>query len=327
MPNKSTAVYQALKTIDLAKCDVTFWLVKRKVSRREPNYAVLRVDLDASLKKRFRNYAKNQLQGKAFHLEEYAFTNADNDDVLLTISADATDFTKVKAAIDEGFKNQRAQTYADLLNSWAYVIQYELGDTTFFAWRKINALTQPKRAIATKALWFKDAKLKDLDDSEIFMIDPRFDFFVAGNTILIANKREFESSMNFKQGMIDHGDELLKKLEELSFLTDVDLIRKHVGVNFFHLRKLASIRKAGYYLQPHYVASLIKVNIDEGWGLTVKQGKIIVEEARINLLLKLLNNDRLRSPINQELFDSAAKTAVAKQTATKPTTKKRSAAR
>lgn len=309
--------YKALREADLAKCDVTFWLVKRSRKRGGLSYSVLRVELDAALKQRFRKYAKGQLQARTAHLEEYAFTNADADDVLLTIDADDTDFPYVKAAIDAGFDNPRAHQYADLLNSWAYVVQFESPKITFFAWRKINALTQPKRAISRKALWFNNEKLKDLDDKEIFMIDPRFDFFVTGDVIFIANKRDFESSMNFKQGMIDHGEELLKKLEGLSFLSDIAPIRKHVGENYFHLRKLASIRKAGYYLKPDYVEQLIKVNKDEGWGLKAKGKMILVEDETIDLLLKLLNNERLRSPINQELFDAAVKSPVRARSAAK----------
>ena len=44
-----------------------------------------------------------------------------------------------------------------------------------------------------------------------------------------------------------------------------------------------------------------------------KGGKIVVEEETMDLLLKLLNNDRLRSPINDEVFDSSAKKAVSQQ--------------
>ena len=45
----------------------------------------------------------------------------------------------------------------------------------------------------------------------------------------------------------------------------------------------------------------------------VVNGKVVVEIETMELLLKLLNNDRLRSPINGELFDSAAKKTVAKK--------------
>ncbi|MCK6410671.1 MAG: DUF4868 domain-containing protein, partial [Thauera sp.] len=60
-----------------------------------------------------------------------------------------------------------------------------------------------------------------------------------------------------------------------------------------------------------YMQRLIKVNTSEKWELKVFKGKIVVEKETVELLLKLLNNDRLRSPINNELFDSAAKAPVA----------------
>ena len=53
-----------------------------------------------------------------------------------------------------------------------------------------------------------------------------------------------------------------------------------------------------------------KVVKAEKWDLKIEGGKIIVEEGTIELLLTLLNNDRLRSPINDEVFDSSAKKAV-----------------
>jgi len=73
---------------------------------------------------------------------------------------------------------------------------------------------------------------------------------------------------------------------------------------------MASILKAGYYKQSGYIQRMIEVSKEEGWELTVKDGKIVVEDETIELLLKLLNNDHLRSPINNEVFDAAAKARV-----------------
>ena len=75
---------------------------------------------------------------------------------------------------------------------------------------------------------------------------------------------------------------------------------------------MASILKSGYYKQPDYLKKLIAVNKKEKWDLKVENGQIVVEEETIDLLLKLLNNDRLRSPINDEIFDAAAKSKVNK---------------
>ncbi|EMJ4818207.1 DUF4868 domain-containing protein, partial [Citrobacter freundii] len=96
----------------------------------------------------------------------------------------------------------------------------------------------------------------------------------------------------------------------LNIFDNVEIIREFVGVNLHHLRKLSSIKKSGYYKQPDYIQKLIRVNKKEKWELKITNGKIIVEKETVELLLKLLNNDRLRSPINDELFDSAAKAPV-----------------
>ena len=155
----------------------------------------------------------------------------------------------------------------------------------------------------------------DLDDKEIFVIYPSFDFFVFDGTTFIANKRQFEISMNFREGMKSNGEKMLSAFMELDLFEGggIEILREFVGTNLHHLRKLSSIQKAGYYLQPDYIEKLIRVSKKEKWELKIKNGKIIVELETAELLLKLLNNDRLRSPINDELFDSAAKAPVKKK--------------
>lgn len=315
MTGSEAKTLKKIKNIDLAAWTPTFWLVKRKAVDREAQYSVLRVNTDAKLKRRFKGYLKQQLQTRDFHLESYDFSNADSDDVLFTVGKDATDFPKVEAAIEKGFDIPTAQEFDQLLNSWAYVVQFERDKERLYAWRQINAITDPKKVKSKKATFFKDHKLIDVDEEKVFMIDPRFDFFVFDDVTFIANKRAFESAMNFRDGMKKNGAELLGEFAKMSFLSDVAPIQAYVGDNLHHLRKLASIKKSAYYKQAHYVSKLMQVSQEEGWGLKIAGGKIVVELETMDLLLKLLNNDRLRSPINDEYFDSAAKKTIAKKVA------------
>ncbi|MBK9219391.1 MAG: DUF4868 domain-containing protein [Uliginosibacterium sp.] len=310
MSSKTSKQLKTVKALELKQWKASFWLVKRKAVNRDASYNVLRVDIDSKLQNRFRGYLKVQLQSRDFHLAEYDFNNADGDDTLFTISADATDFTKVEQEINKGFDNPLVTKYDELLNSWAYVVLFENGTDRLYAWRKINAMTQPKKAVTQKATYVRNHKPVDAEHEEVFLIDPRFHFFVYDGTVLIANKREFESSMNFREGMKANAEEILKEFSELKFANNVEIIRKYVGDNLHHLRKLSSIRKAGYYKQDDYVKKMIEISTEEGWELKVENGQIIVEEDTVELLLKLLNNDRLRSPINNELFDAAAKALV-----------------
>ncbi|MEO8385914.1 MAG: DUF4868 domain-containing protein [Betaproteobacteria bacterium] len=315
MSTKTKKQLKEIKSIAIGQWATTFWLVKRKIAQKSASYSVLRVDIDAKLQKRFRGYLKQQLQGKEFHVDEYDFNNVDGDDALFTIASDATDFAKVESAIRAGFANSHASKFEDLLNSWAYVVLFEKGSDRLYGWRSINADTQPKTAISRNAALFQDHRLVDIDDKEVFMIYPHFDFFVYGGTTFIANKKRFEMAMNFREGMIANGTEVLADFASLNIVDNVDVIKEFVGTNLHHLRKLSSIRKAGYYKQSSYMESLIKVSKSENWDLKIVDGKVVVEKDSVELLLKLLNNDRLRSPINSELFDSAAKALVTKKVA------------
>lgn len=300
-----------LKALDLSKWSTSFWVVKRKGAQPTFEYAVLRVNIEAKLAKRLKGYLKSQLQDRQAMIEAYDFSTADPGEKLLTLDADSTDFAKVQAAIDAGFDNPHAKDHAELLGSLAYVVLFESGDQRVFAWTKINTLNNPKRAISRQALFFENHRLVDVDDKQVFMIDPRFDFYVFDGTAFIASKSAFESSMNFREGMMQKSKELLDAFTRMAFLSDVEPIRHYVGENAHHLRKLAAIRNAGYYEQPDYMSKLMEVVKAEKWELKIENGKIVVEEATMELLLKLLNNDRLRSPINDEVFDSSAKKAVA----------------
>ena len=73
------------------------------------------------------------------------------------------------------------------------------------------------------------------------------------------------------------------------------------------------------------MAQLMQVVKDEKWELKIENGKIVVEEETMELLLKLLNNDRLRSPINGEMFDSSVKKAVAKESCRRMSARRRQA--
>lgn len=303
---------KAIKAVELKNWTVTFWLVKRYMAGHAAHYSVLRVNTDAKLQNRLKGYVANQLQGKDFHLTEYDFNNADGDDTLFTITADATDFPKVEEAINAGFDNAIAKDYQELLNSWAYVVQLEHGSDRLYAWRKISTLTQAKRVQSRKATFFVEHKLVDVEDKEVFLIDPRFDFFVHDGMIFIANKKEFEISMNFREGMKAKAADVIQNFIASGHFKNVDLIQKHVGDNMHHLRKMASILKAGYYQQPNYIQRMIEVSKEEGWELKVENGRVVVEEESIELLLKLLNNERLRSLINNETFDAAVKALVKK---------------
>ncbi|MBP6421461.1 MAG: DUF4868 domain-containing protein [Propionivibrio sp.] len=300
-----------LRQADLKAWTVSMWLVKRRLDvQKVAHYSVVRVDLDKKLQAKLKRAVVERVQGKEYKLDEYDFLTADQDDRLLTINVSDTDFSKVQAEVDKGLANKKVEQYEDLLDSWAFVVKLVHDGNAVYGVRKINKFTQATKVGAVSYFLFEDKKLVDLEDKKIFTLDTHIDFFVFDGTTFITNKKEFESAMNFREGMEKNRDSVLTEFVDLDVFSDVEPIRNTVGANLHLLRKISAIQKSGYYKDQTFLANLIKLNHSEGWGLVIEHGKIVVDEANVELVLTLLNNSRLRSPINQEVFDAAVKKKV-----------------
>lgn len=300
-----------LRQTDFKSWTTTIWLVKRHLDAdKKAHYSVLRVDTDKKLQNKLKKAVTDRMQGADYKLDEYDFLTADQDDRLLTIDSAETDFIKIQSEIDKGIDNKKVEKYEDLLNSWAYVIKLEHQGSAVYGVRKINKFTQAAKLKAVSYFIFEDKKLVDLDDKHVFALDTHIDFFAYDDTTFIANKREFESVLNFREGMEKNRDTILTEFVTLKVFVDVESIRLVVGENLHLLRKMSSIQKSGYYKDKKFLAELIKKNVEKGWNLKVEHGAIVVNESNVDLVLKLLNNERVESQINQEVFDAIVKKKV-----------------
>ncbi|KQT38098.1 Kiwa anti-phage protein KwaB-like domain-containing protein [Methylophilus sp. Leaf414] len=301
---------QALRASDFKHWVTTFWLVKRKLSQQQAKYSVLKVDTDTKLEQKLKNAVTEKILDQDYQLDEYDFLTADQDKSLLTIASSETDVTLIQAEIEKGTANAKVEQYEQLLDSWAMVIKLEHQDKAIYAYRKINKFNHAARLSHVSFIQFKDQELKDLDEKEIFTIDTQVDFFTYDGTTFIANKKEFEKTLNFRAGMEKNRDVVLKEFVDLNIFNDASLLKEHIGANLNYLRKVSSIQKSGYYKDATFMEELVKVNQLKNWGLQVENGAIVINEASIDLVLTLLNNGRLESPINHEMFDAAVKKKV-----------------
>ncbi|WP_124552123.1 Kiwa anti-phage protein KwaB-like domain-containing protein [Methylophilus methylotrophus] len=309
----TTSANQSLQTLrgtDFKHWLTTFWLVKRKLSQQQAKYSILKVDTDARLEQKLKHAVIAKISDQGYQLDAYDFLTTDQDNGLLTIESAATDVTLIQAEIDKGTANPKVEKYEDLLDSWAMVIKLEHQDKALYAYRKIHKFTNPAKLAHVSFLQFKDQELKDLDQQEIFTIDTQVDFFSYEGTTFIANKKEFESTLNFRAGMEKNRDVVLQEFVDLNIFSDANLLKEHIGANLNYLRKVSSIQKSGYYKDAQFLQELVKVNEQKGWGLVIENGAIVINEASIDLVLTLLNNGRLESPINHEMFDAPVKKKV-----------------
>lgn len=300
-----------LRQTDFKPWITTLWLVKRHLDiHKQAHYSVLRVDVDKKLQNKLKRAVTERVQGADYKLEEYDFLTADQDNRLFTIESAETDFQKIQDEIDNGLANHKVKKYEDLLDSWAYVVKLEHDGNAVYGVRKINKFTRPAKVKSVSYFLFEDQKLVDLEDKKVFAIDTHIDFFSYDGTTFITNKKEFESALNFREGMKKNRDVILDEFVELKVFSDAEPIRKVVDSNLPLLRKMSSIQKSAYYKDKEFLKELHARNIEMGWNLTIRDGVIVIDEGNVDFVLKLLNNERVESQINREVFDAVVKKKV-----------------
>lgn len=301
-----------LRQTDFKPWAMTLWLVKRHLDiHKLAHYSVLRVDVDKKLQNKLKKAVTDRVQSGDYKLEPYDFLTADQDNQIFTIESSETDFTKIQGEIDKGLTNHKVEKYEDLLDSWAYVVKLEHDGSVVYGVRKINKFTQAAKVQSVSYFLFEDKKLVDLEDKKIFAIDTHIDFFAYDGTTFITNKKEFESALNFREGMEKNRDVILAEFIEMKVFSDIEPIRKMVGSNLHLLRKMSSIQKSAYYKDKKFLKELHERNKEKGWNLTIHNGVIVIDETNVDFVLKLLNNERVESQINHEVFDAVVKKKVA----------------
>lgn len=300
-----------LRQTDFKPWTTTLWLVKRRLDlHKKAHYSVLRVDVDKKLQDKLKKAVTERIQGVEFKLEEYEFLTEDQDGRLFTIETAETDFAKIQTEVDKGLENKKVEKYEDLLDSWACVIKLEHQGSVLYGVRKINKFARATKVKAVSYFIFENKRLVDLEGKQVFTLDTHIDFFAYDGTTFIANKKEFESVLNFRNGMEKNRDAILDEFVTLKVVVDVEVIRRVVGGNLHLLRKMSSIQKSGYYKDKIFLVELTKKNVEKGWNLEVEHGVIVVDESNVEFVLKLLNNERVESQINQEVFDAVVKKKV-----------------
>lgn len=295
---------------DLLKCKITFWVIKRKLNDGVATYSSMRVSIDDKFSEKLKKIILDNINSKKYKFLPYDFITDNQDETIYTIPSKDTDFVKVHNEIKKGLNAQIANSFTDLTNSWIYVAQLQNNDRELFAIRKINSLSNVKKVNALFTSFFKNGTLFDLDQKDVFSLDSKIDFFVFEENIFIKNIKEFENALNFRNGMEKKKTELLNDEHLLSRFTDIEPFNIVIGNNLRLLRKVAKVYKSEYYKNDSFMSELIKINESEKWGLNIIDNKIEVREDNVETILTLLDNSRLKSLINGEVFDASVKTKV-----------------
>jgi len=293
-----------IKSLDWNHASVALYLVKRELVHRKATYDVLQVNVDTKLRKKLRGVTSGRIQ-QSNAAVEYDFNTADLDDNLLGIATSETDFQSIIDVIAAEEEPDFADSIEQLIDSWLYIARLDItGEPPLYAARRVSEGWTTKKVSQLISMIFQNNMLVDIEQKEIFRIDGKVDFFSYDGTTFIADKKNFETALNFREGMERNRDEIVDEFHTMNLFDNASEVSTLVGDNIRRLRRLSQVKKAGYYKDANFLANLKRVNNEEGWGIKYSaDGKLLVTEDDIETVLRVLNNDRLTSKINSENFD------------------------
>ncbi|MDK2901708.1 MAG: hypothetical protein PWR14_612 [Thermosediminibacterales bacterium] len=301
--------FYKLKNIQFDNPTINLWAVTdRTLRNKKASYKTKSINTRDELKTKLYNIVLKVIE-KSGKVIEYEDLTVDQDDDVLYIESEITDFELILVDINKGSDAEKVKNIDELKNTWAYVIEIQDDKNRVLGVKKLS-----KEWDMTKNnfinLIFQQQEFVDLNESSIFKIYNSLDFLWFDGGLYIFDKRNFEKALNFRERLIKSKNEVLEDIKKENILDDVDLLKDSVGENMKYLRKLSQIKKNGYYKFPNYIANLKIVNKQEKWGLRIENDKIIVEEDKIDLILTVLNNGRLKSLVTFETFDVDTKKKV-----------------
>jgi len=300
-----------IKKIKFENTTVSLWIIEKHNRNREFIYNTKWIDIEENVADKLQKIVADEIQ-ESNEAHAYNYLTIDQDEKLLVIDADETDFPKIFETISEGTDAEKVESFKELSGAWAYIIKIQIRNRSILAFKRILRKSEIKKSGWFVNVVFKDKKFIDIQEEEIFKIEKSIDFFSYEEELFILNKREFEIGLNFREGMISKGQKLLSEFEKLKIVDDIQIINDYVGNNMTLLRKLATINNNGYFRNKDFLTKLKKVNSQEKWGLVFKNGSLKVDQDQIELILTVLNKDRLKDLIEGDTFDVTIKKPVSK---------------
>lgn len=241
---------------------------------------------------------------------EYAILAQNNEGSALTLTTLETHAGFIIDAAKDELASKKASKLAHIQNTDFYTVKIVSNGKTLHAVSKANDSWRTKKYTGLLPVVFSDEEL-ELEESPAFSLSKYFDFFILEDSILISDKKVFESVLSYKQA---HETEFVELKAEQAFsdlFTDMSEITAYVGSNKMQLRRAFAIRDKAHYKDVDFMKELKSQHKNAGLNINFDtNGKIIPCASTCPDIFQALLDHRLRSLFSKKNFDVPSATSV-----------------
>jgi hypothetical protein len=297
--------FRNLKHLNLQNTEVSLAVVKEYKRNRVSQYVVNYVPINPHLETRLRNIIIRKIEAaNTFETYTYDCPEPEEDEVR-AINSDETDFFRIFEQLQTlNPEEDIIEDIDELVKAKAYLIilRNDEGIQTV-GFKTLPENWKMKRDRGLIPLLYRENRFEDLEEENVFSISSFVDLIYFDEALFILSRKNFESGLNFRAGMIAKADELYQEVQEANLFVNMEILTNRVGNNQRYLRKMATIKNLGYYQDANYLLRLRAISEQRNWGIQFQDGQIVITEEHLDAILTLLQNKRLHSELTDETFD------------------------
>lgn len=297
--------FRNLKRLNLQNTEVSLAVVKEYKRNRVSQYVVNYVQINPRLETRLRNIIIRKIEAaNTFETYTYDCPEPEEDEVR-AINSDETDFFRILEQLQAlNPEEDIIEDIDELVKAKAYLIilRNDEGIQTV-GFKTLPENWKMKRDRGLIPLLYRENRFEDLEEENVFSISSFVDLIYFDEALFILSRKNFESGLNFRDGMIAKADELYQEVQEANLFVNMEILTNRVGNNQRYLRKMATIKNLGYYQDANYLLRLRAISEQRNWGIQFQDGQIVITEEHLDAILTLLQNKRLHSELTDETFD------------------------
>lgn len=297
-----------LRGFDLDNAALSVWTFKKSTSRNA-RFRASSVVTTPELATELRHIARQWID-RCTEVDEYGLLASVNESSCLHLEADETIFSGLQDLVSQPPEEHLIEDVTELEGSLGYLVRLTIGeDVLHCVCRLANDWKVQKRASFMNLVLSRNQL--DLAHDQAFTIPKRFDFFVLNESIMVTNKANFESLLEYKQTYVASFAKLQADAGFQAVFSDMAVLVEHVGTNTMHLRRMAVVQERGFYNDAGYMERLRQVNQERQWNIAFdERGKIVPSLESVRAIIQVLLNHRLHSELTGNDFDVASASPV-----------------
>lgn len=294
----------AFANFNVDAAGLSVWLFKKSggAGGAAPTYTGRWIATDPDLETALKA-AVTAARGRIEEVNEYGLLAQNNEASALQIDTIETHADLIVQRSANALPQHKIHSVRQIQNSDFYAIRLTDNGQVLYAIRRTDASWKTARRTQFINVFFRNETL-GLEPQPEFSLSKHIDFFILDDKILITDKGNFESVLNYKQA---HADDFLALQAEPLFeqiFTNLAPLVTFVGSNKIQLRRVCAIRQKGHYRDPLFMARLRQLHIQYRLVLNFDVNGLLdpTPETCSDIITALLDH-RLSSAFSENVYD------------------------